>query len=60
MIKIIKLNEMENEYSINGKGICAENIPYFKKVQTHFTTQELNELENYIKAEKNEYKRNIT
>jgi len=49
-----------NGYYINGKGILESNIPYHKRKLKEFTVKELNDLENYIKAEKDEYKRKLT
>ena len=47
-------------YKVNKKGILEANIPYYRKTLNKFTTKELNDLENYIKAEKDEYNRKLT
>lgn len=49
-IDIKILNKEEKEYEVNGKGIKYGNIPYYKKMQTHFTMCELLALENYLKS----------
>ena len=49
--KIVKIEDYPNGYRINGKGILADNIQFYKKHCTYFSNQELKALENYIKAE---------
>ena len=50
--KIDVLNELENEYTVNGKDLKEENIQYYKSTQTHFNMNELEALEDYIRCQK--------
>ena len=60
MASKIYYSEEYNGYYINGKGILESNIPYHKRKLKEFTAKELKDLENYIKAEKDEYNRKLT
>ena len=58
--KIIKSKDIPNGYWINNKGLLSDNLEWHKNHCKRFTNEELKALENYIKAEKDEYNRKLT